>query len=188
MKNALLVLCPDDPHWAPADDESLKQLLQSMQLIGEPLDSQHFFTGERFLDLIAFMGCSPEIKLEPGDDNANDNQSFCHVHLINQTHAIEFHCGDQVHTPRCPQCRSAVHDWKSKINAWAEERADTTWSCEKCRHQAAPWEYNWRKSAGFGRCFIEIIDIFPKEAIPQQQLLDTLHSHYGVSWHYFYQH
>jgi len=185
MKTALLVLCPDDPHWIPPDDEHLQQFLRSIHFIGEALNDRHFFTGERFLDWIAFMGCSPEIKLEPG--NNNENPSFCHVHLSNQTPAIEFHCGDHTHQPRCPQCRSPVNDWKRRISAWAENSADSTWSCDTCQYQGVPWKYNWRRSAGFGRCFIEINDIFPKEAIPQQQLLDTLHSRYGVSWHYFYQ-
>lgn len=184
MKNAVLVLCPEDPHWTPPDKESLVQLLQSIQLIGAPLNDQmYFLTGDKFLDLIAFMGCSPDIKLEPADDT----QPFCHVHLMTSTGAIEFHSGNQTHVPRCPQCRSPVSDWKSKIGSWLENRAENTWSCEACRHKAEPWQYNWRKSAGFGRCFIEINNIFPKEAAPQQQLLDTLHSHYGVNWHYFYQ-
>jgi len=184
MENALLVLCPDEPSWTPPDDESLEQLLQSIQFIGAPYNGDmQFFAGERFLDLIALMGCSPGIKLEPGDDD----QAFCYIRLIPGTESIEFHGGDQTHAPRCPQCRSAVTGWKSKINCWQENGTGTPWSCEACGHKAAPWHYNWRKSAGFGRCFIEISNIFPKEAIPQQQLLDALNSHYGVSWHYFYQ-
>ena len=183
MKNALLVLCPDEPSWTPPDDESLEQLLQSIQFIGEPFNGDmQFFTGERFLDLIALMGCSPGIKLEPDDD-----QAFCYIRLIPGTESIEFHGGDRTHAPRCPQCRSVVTDWESKISCWQESGAGAAWSCEACGHEAAPWDYNWRKSAGFGRCFIEISNIFPKEAIPQQQLLDALNSHYGVSWHYFYQ-
>ncbi len=184
MNNALLVLCPDEPHWTLPDDESLKKLLQSIQLIGDPLKSEmQFLAGEKFLDLIAFMGCSPEIKLEPGDDD----RPYCHVRLILGTASIEFHSGSQTHTPRCPHCRSPVNDWKRKISAWLENGAEALWSCEACQHKAEPWQYNWRKSAGFGRCFIEINNIFPKEAKPQQQLLDTLNSHYGVGWHYFYQ-
>ena len=183
MKNALLVLCPDEPDWTPPDDESLEQLLQSIHFIGEPFNGDmQFLAGERFLDLIALMGCSPGIRLEPEDD-----QAFCYIRLIPGTESIEFHGGDRTHAPRCPHCRSALADWESKISCWQENSAGTPWSCETCGHEAAPWDYNWRKSAGFGRCFIKISNIFPKEAIPQQQLLDALHSHYGVSWHYFYQ-
>lgn len=184
MENALLVLCPVKPGWTLPDDQSLERFLQSIQLIGEPLNGDgQFLAGDRFLDLIALLGCSPGIRLEPGDDNL----PFCYVRLLPRTKAVEFHSSGQTHAPRCPQCRSAVTDWKSKISSWLENGAETPWSCEACRHTAEPWHYNWRKSAGFGRCFIEISNIFPKEAIPQQQLLDALHSRYGVSWHYFYQ-
>ena len=61
MENALLVLCPDDPHWVPPDDKSLVRLLQSIQLISTPLDEPALYlAGDKFLDLVSFMGCSPE--------------------------------------------------------------------------------------------------------------------------------
>ena len=184
MKNALLVLCPDDPVRALPESKSLVELLQSIQFIGEPFNGDmKFYAGERFLDLIALMGCSPGIMLEPG----NDGQPFCYIRLIPRTASIEFHGGKHTHAPRCPQCRSAVKDWTRRISRWQENTTGAVWKCDACGHAAAPWDYNWRKSAGFGRCFIEISNIFPKEAIPQQQLLDALNSHYGVSWHYFYQ-
>jgi hypothetical protein len=184
MENALLVLCPDDPHWIPPDEQGLILLLQNIQLISTPLDEQkHYLTGEKFLDLIAFMGCSPDIKLEPGEDK----RPFCHIHLQLHADRIEFHCGNRPHTPRCPECSSPVNLWQTRIKSWLEDDATALWECEACGIKAAPWNYNWRKSAGFGRCFIEIRNIFPKEAIPQQHLLDTLNSHYGIKWHYFYQ-
>jgi len=184
MENALLVLCPEDPHWVPPDDKSLIFALQSIQLISTPLDEPLLYlTGEKFLDLIAFMGCSPDIKLEPGEDK----QSFCHIHLLPHADRIEFHCGSRTHTPRCPGCSSPVSQWQTRIRSWLGNDPAALWECDACGMQAAPWQYNWRKSAGFGRCFIEIRNIFPKEAIPQQHLLDTLNSRYGIKWHYFYQ-
>lgn len=185
MKHPLLTLCPDDPSWTPPDNRRLQHFLQLIQLIGKPFNHQmHYLTGEKFLDLIAFVGCSPDIALEPQDDD----RPFCLVHIQEHADAIEFHCGDQTHEPRCPHCRNAVINWQTRINSWLEADVKTLWECEACHSQAEPWRYNWRRSAGFGRCFIEISNIFPKEAIPQQQLLDTLHSHFGINWHYFYQH
>ena len=184
MNNASLVLSPQDPFWTPPDDVSLGQFLQSIELIGEPYQNQsRFLAGDRFLELVAFMGCSPDIRFEPGDDSS----SFCSIQLQPHTNTIEFHCGDHAHTPRCTRCRAPVGNWQDKIAEWKNQGADSLWACRNCKHAASPWEFNWRKSAGFGRCFIQINDIFPKEAIPQQQLLDKLNSHYGVSWHYFYQ-
>lgn len=184
MENSLLVLCPVDPHWILPDSKGLVELLKSIQLIGELYQGNlDFLPGERFLDLIAFLGCSPDIKLAPGD---NDRQ-FCFLRLLTDTPSIEYHGGDHTCAPRCPLCGAALDDWHSTLMRWQQSRANATLTCTTCQSAAAPWEYNWRKSAGFGRCFIEINNIFPKEAIPQQQLLDTLHSHYQVDWQYFYQ-
>jgi hypothetical protein len=183
MDNALLVLCPDDPHWALSDHEDLQHLLQSIQLIGNPFNGPgHFLAGDKFLDYIAFMGCAPDIRLEPGDDN----QPFCYIRLISGTAKVEFRYGDNTDKPRCPQCRAAVNNWQSRISQWLETGSEPDWICDACQHQAKPWAYNWRKSAGFGRCFIEISNIYPKEAIPQQPLLDKLNSYYGVGWQFFY--
>jgi len=168
----------------PPDDKRLIDFLQTVRLIGKPLKHpMHYLTGENFLDLIAFMGCSPDINLEPGEDK----RPFCHVRLQAHTPDIEFHCGDHSNIPRCPKCRSPVKNWQNRINSWLQDNTEALWECATCHSQSAPWNYHWRKSAGFGRCFIEIMNIFPKEAIPQQHLLDTLHSHYGLKWHYFYQ-
>jgi hypothetical protein len=184
MENALLVLCPDEPRWTLPENHSLEEFLQSIQLIGAPLDGDRkFLAGDRFLELIALLGCSPGIRLEPGEDKL----PFSYVRLLPRTDAIEFHSSTHTHAPRCPQCRSPVTDWKSEISNWQQHGTEIPWTCTACGLTAEPWQYNWRKSAGFGRCFIEISNIFPKEAIPQQQLLDALHSHYSVSWHYFYQ-
>jgi hypothetical protein len=180
-----LALCPFDPHWIPPDDKRLDQFLQSIELSGKPLEQPlHFLPGDRFLDLIAFMGCSPDINLEPGDDE----QPYCAIRVQNQAETVEFHFGAHTHTPRCPECRSPVDGWRDGIHRWLQGDAASLWECSVCHRRAAPWEFNWRKSAGFGRCFIEINNIFPKEALPQAHLLDTLQAYYGIKWLYFYQH
>lgn len=184
MENAALVICPVEPGWALPDNTSLIELLHSIQLIGDAYrDGAEFLPGDRFLDLIAFMGCAPEINLEPG----HGEQQFCSVRLLNRTDSIEFHAGAHCYAPRCPECGAAVDAWRSEISRWQQRPEENTWVCESCGHTARPWEYKWRKSAGFGRCFIEINNIYPREAIPQQQLLDTLNLHYQINWHYFYQ-
>ena len=184
MKNALLALYPADPFWRPPDIPALAQLLQSIQLIDGPCCGDGgFLAGERFLDLIAFMGCSPDIKLNPEENS----REFCFIRLQSNPASIEFHSGEHPNTPRCGRCNTPVDDWKRKIGARLEIEDNERWECTACQHAAAPWSYNWRKTAGFGRCFININNVYPREAVPQQPLLDTLHSHYGVDWQYFYQ-
>lgn len=186
MHNALLVLLPADPDWKPPADQPLKALLGPVQLVGPQTGDTSYLVGERFLEQVAFMGCAPDIRLEPGQDN----EPFCHIRLIS-SRSIEFHHGSQTHTPRCKECGSPVTDWKNQIAAWNDINNDTSqnhrWTCHNCGHAALPWEYNWRRSAGFGHCFIEITNIFPREAIPQPSLLDSLKKVTGVDWHYFYQ-
>ncbi len=184
MENAALVICPVEPDWTLPDNTSLIELLRSIQFIAEPFRNDFdFLPGDRFLDLFAFMGCAPDINLEPG----NDDQQFCFIRLPYDTGSIEFHAGDHCFAPRCPQCGTAVDAWRNKISSGQKNPGGTAWACESCGHTAAPWDYKWRKSAGFGRCFIEVWNIYPREAMPQQPLLDTLNLHYQVNWHYFYQ-
>ena len=184
MKSALLVLCPAEPGWLPADARGFEQILESIQLIGEPLSGDHeYLAGDRFLDLIAFMGCSPDINLHPGENQ----QQFCYIRLLSNPQSTEFHSCEHTHAPRCPHCSAAVADWRKRIGQRPDMSDEACWRCDACGQISAPWRYNWRKSAGFGRCFIEINNVYPREALPQQQLLDTLNSHYGVKWDYFYQ-
>jgi hypothetical protein len=186
MNNALLVLTPVDPYWVTPGNQSLSELLEPVHLVGQQIDDNRYLVGERFLDLVAFMGCAPDIRLEPGENN----EAFCHIRLVT-TSRIEFYYGTQTAAPRCRTCGAAVNDWKEQIATWNEMNTDasqnSSWSCHNCGQTALPWEYNWRRSAGFSHCFIEITNIFPKEAIPQPLLLDSLKKTTGVDWQYFYQ-
>jgi hypothetical protein len=58
--------------------------------------------------------------------------------------------------------------------------------CDQCQTRSTIEEFNWRKMAGYARLFIEITDIFPKEAIPQQLLLNILSATFNADWQYFY--
>ena len=179
-----LLLCPADPSWIPPDGRPLHAVLQRLQFIGQALDhAGHYLAGDKFLDMIAFMGCSPDIRLEP----AKDADPFCFIELEQHTPAVAFRHGEHTHTPRCPLCRTPMDDWKTRIKQWPDTGTGDLWQCDACGNQAPPWEYNWRKTASFGKCFIAVRNIFPREAIPQPVFLDTLHSYYGVEWHYFYQ-
>ena len=122
MKNALLVLCPAEPGWLPADARGFEQILESIQLIGEPLSGDHeYLAGDRFLDLIAFMGCSPDINLNPGE-----NQHFCYIRLLSNSHSTQFHCGEHTHAPRCPHCSAAVADWRAMNTTDSKIKKDGT--------------------------------------------------------------
>ena len=176
--NASLVLHTTDPSWTPDTPEVLIKFLQQTGLTGEPLNksANSFLVGEKFLDHISFMGCSPNIKLE----NENNDGKFTFVR-ITTTDTITALTGKHSFAPHCPQCKKPEKNWRELLH-------DNQIICSNCQQTSNAWLYNWRKSAGFGRCFIEITDIYPKEAIPQPSLLDFLEKNFETSWTYFFYH
>lgn len=175
--NASLLIHSGNPDWLPENSESFIRQLQSTGLMAEaiPGSEQSYLAGDKFLELIAFMGCSPNINFSP--DDAAD--SFCFIRLRTTADAISALTGKHTHAPRCPHCNKPEKNWREKLSSDALQ-------CASCGRTSAPWLFNWRKSAGFARLFIEITDIYPKEAIPQDALLSALESISNSSWKYFY--
>ena len=174
--NASLIIYPDDPNWVPGDFEEVTAFLRNTGLITDyiPGKEQSYFVGDNFLELISFMGCSPNINLTPQDDP----DKFCFIKLISKQE-ITAHTSQHTHSPLCPHCKKPEKDWLNTMTS-------TTLPCSSCGQVSAPWDYNWRKSAGFGRFFIEVTEIYPKEAFPQPALLSALEQQHGTSWAYFY--
>lgn len=175
-----LYLCTNGPSGpGSAERKQLLGELQQIGFIGNPLKAQQvqqhagFYAGERFLDYIAYMGCSPAIRFEAGDDSSR----FCHVRLHHYDQPKLIASRLQARAPLCPHCKKPVADWQQengKIH------------CGHCNRRSAIGAFNWRKMAGISTLFIEVTDIFPKEAIPQQALLDKLAAIYPAKWLYFY--
>lgn len=176
--NASLVIYPTDPNWIPDNQESLIKSLQEAGLAGKSLNKNEnsFLVGENFLDHISFMGCSPNIKLE----NENNDSKFTFIR-VTITDTITALTSKHSFAPHCPHCKKPEKNWRELLK-------NNQLVCSQCQTTSDAWLYNWRKSAGFGRCFIEITDIYPKEAIPQPSLLDSLEKSFGVSWTYFFYH
>ncbi|MDD5391630.1 MAG: hypothetical protein PHE17_01290 [Thiothrix sp.] len=55
---------------------SVTPVLQTLGVLGAPLAAGVFATGEHFLDHLCFLGCSPDIELEP-----QDNKPFCYIRV-----------------------------------------------------------------------------------------------------------
>jgi hypothetical protein len=178
-----LFLCPSQPDLKPEDISGLVSALQEAGFIAHQLHHFHednaFFTGDRYLDYIAYMGCSPSIQFDISGTDNDPASSFCHVKIhqyecerliVSQKHA---------RAPHCPKCSKPVKNWQDNL-------AGEQILCDQCNSLSAIKDFNWRKMAGYARLFIEITDIFPKEAIPQQLLLDKLKSISNTDWLYFY--
>ena len=176
-----LILLPADPLCPPLDCGQLSSTLLAVGLIGAPVTlagAVFYPTGENFLQLISFLGCSPMIELEPPTDPvelpaASAAGRFCHV-FLNCSETLTLRADNQCSPPRCPDCRQPVADWQARIETWKENPTQSGWTCAACHFKGQLTDLQFRKTAGFGRTFIEIRGIHPSEAVPTDALLNTL--------------
>ena len=162
------------------DNDGLVDVMRATGLAGDAIDTAEkhgYLTGQRYLELINYLGCSPSVAFEPGADG----QRFCHINIHQFDTPRLITCRSQPKKPQCPSCNRPLSSWS------CDDAADSpSIRCDNCDTETATERYNWRRSAGFARSFIEITDIFPREAVPQPALLDRLEAATGISWQYFY--
>ena len=186
-----LILLPIDPACPAVSTGLLAAKLQAIGLIGPPREVQHdtfYPTGEHFLQLITFLGCSPMIELEPPSDPvmlAADSAAgkFCHI-FLSSSEALQFRSDPHTPAPQCPGCRTPVADWQSLVQQANPENSH--WHCAHCEYTGHIFELGFRKSAGFGRSFVEIRGIYPSEAVPGETLLNALKSLTHSDWSTLY--
>jgi hypothetical protein len=174
-----LYLCPEQATFHYADLPAFITALQKIGLIAQKINTQqsshHYFTGEKYLDYIAYMGCAPTIQFTADDKDKN----FCFIKIQQYLSTKLIHSQKQLRAPHCPVCNKPVKNWQ-------ETMTGSDIQCDQCGTTSGIEKFNWRKMAGCAQLFIEITDIFPKEAIPQQLLLDKLASISDTRWQYFY--
>jgi hypothetical protein len=181
-----LVLTPTDPYFLPQDLSAITTRLQGIDLIGAPLagSDHHYLLGERFIQLVTFMGCSPFIQLEPG----HEGEAFCHLVIEDPTEQPRLLTGKNTTPPRCAACRKRIDNWRATFAHWLTAGPGWQATCPHCGREQDPATYDFRQTAGCGRLFLFIENIFPQEAVPSPALLDHLSAVSGtVPWHYFYQ-
>jgi len=158
-----LYLYPDNPDYQ-IDVDRLTLQLKKDSLLGESLSSNRYATGDNFLSLLTFMGCSPNVELEPQDD-----KPYCYIEIESQNKP-QFISGKNTKYPPCPYC-------KEKLN---------TQICANCDESIDITKINWRKSAFISSAWICIGNIYELEAIPNDQLFNVLENNTGVAWKYAY--
>ena len=180
-----LILHPLDMN-AEFDSPAILAGLNRIGLIGDDFElagERHYRPGEHFLELITFLGCSPVVSLgEPG----LTGDEFCYISLLPLREEPFFLHGDNIKPPRCPNCRHANPAWKQLIQAWQQDRQAYRYTCPECQGQYPLPRLKWRQSAGFLRSGIVIWGIHEGEAVPSEQLLDTLRQTSHIPWGYFY--
>jgi hypothetical protein len=160
------------------DRQSLIESLKTMGLLGSLLNSKNelFLTGEKFLQLISFVGCSTSVCLTP---NGSHDQEFCKLAVNGPLSQPLLIWDKNSRPPTCPKCKNPIENWKESIE-------NSTLKCNQCGNESQLEEISWGKKAGYGRIFIEINNIFPGEARPVPDLLASLNRSTGTEWSYFY--
>lgn len=177
-----LYLHPKAHDFTIEETSSFITKLQKISFISQVTNKQNdhsYFTGEKFLDYIAYMGCAPSFQFEANAGNENSDSNFCFIKIHSYQSPCLIHNQQQAIAPHCPNCKKPVKDW-------ADNKTDSAINCNQCSSRSNIEAFNWRKMAGYAQLFIEINDIFPKEAIPQQTLLDKLSKISNTDWQYFY--
>ena len=120
------------------------------------------------------MGCSPKIALgETGEATA--------IRLIGPLDAPQFRSGSKLKKPRCPHCRQALMNKDDRALKPDEEVL-----CARCGLSSPALALDWRRSAAYGRFFIDISTVFESEALPSENLLEKLELATGQGWDFFY--
>ena len=174
-----LMLLPADPGSPPVNCVRLAGELQAIGLIGAPValeDNLFYPTGDNFLQLISFLGCSPYIQLAPP---ANGGVDFCHITLFGPLGSPQLLHGKNTRPPRCPSCKAPIANWREGLET-------ESLSCARCNLTSPLSTMEWRNNAGLGRFFIVIQNIFPGEAVPVDALMNQLRGISGGEWGYFY--
>ena len=194
-----LVLCPQNPQWIPAARDvsstgliKLEQVLRSLGLIADQVDATQrgrFYIGEQFLQHISFMGCAPALEFQPTGERSligePDWQQFTFVHIPPVLDEPGWYADLSMAKPQCPECtrRSALSGDK-QVNYFDEFKYH--YCCPHCQQKTKVCEVNWREFGGCARVMISIVNVYPKEAIPTENLLLQLEKQTQIAWRYFY--
>jgi hypothetical protein len=162
-----LYLYPDNPD-IDFEYKQLEALLNTQELIGAEITNGRFATGNRFLSLLTFMGCSPDIEIYPQDD-----KPFCYIE-IEASETPRFIAGRNTSKASCPNCKTAIDRIPKPI--------ETQLNCPSCELEIELAKLNWRKSAFIAKSWIVIGNIYEFEAVPNDELLIALEKTTGVKW------
>ena len=157
-----LHLYPNQPHYHPATI-LLEELLNTLEFIGNPITTggtKRYEVGDKFLSLLTFMGCSPNIELA-----FQENKPYCYIE-IEQFKKPRFMAGKNLKPAKCPHCKTLV----------------TQLSCSHCHKVIDQEILNWRKTAFYASNWITVGNIYELEAIPNDNLLIALEKQTGVKW------
>ncbi len=178
-----LYLYPENP-CAPEDHETLHDVLLNCEFIGGKISSTNaktrYQTGENFLSLLCFMGCSPNIELTP-----QDNKPYCYVEIASTRQDQKFISGKNLRKFRCSGCKQIISNIGKLINTGLVDETESI-NCPHCQHSFNYKNINWRKTGFIANNWVVVGNIYESEAVPDEKLLDNLKMATGTSWKFAY--
>lgn len=174
MSHGSLIFTP-----GPGEPPPLPPLIERLRgigFLGAPLEQGGFLVGERFMQLVSFMGCSPFLQLEPPADGSD---RFCRILFDGPLPRPRVHPDRSGRPPRCPHCRGAVSEWRERFKGEGEI------ACRHCGGVQTLDSLDWGRYAGAGRLFMEVREIYPGDGTPSDTLLACLQDA-GTGWHWFW--
>lgn len=147
------------------------------------VNSDEYLVGDDFLQNVTFMGCSPYLKVYPDNDHDTD---FCRIAIPSSIGSVQYISNPQATAPRCPSCRKAGYFPDNIIEHWNIQQENAVVTCGNCQQSSHLYDLDWRRNAGFCQFYMRISNIFPKEAIPNEALLEWLAGLSKTDWKYFY--
>jgi len=177
-----LVLIPGSSSWSSVTDEALKDLLQEIQFAGDELRPGYLSAGPAFLDYLSFLGCAPTVVFEPPSEEAIGTGQFYHLRIVSPRSEAVFRSDSMTYKPKCPHCKTPLDDWRR----WWGAGSCAAQVCPACGEDLTPQDINWRRRAGCGMVFIEILGIHAETVKPVARLFDDLEKHTGATWQYFF--
>lgn len=172
MAESFLILYPGNSAWSPIDIDGIVNALKTIGFLGKARQDGAYEAGEHYLSLVTYLGCSPQIML--GDC---DGATSIRIEGFAETRCLH---GTNSKPPRCPRCRRTLaaiepcQEWDRLIR------------CENCGYEARAQALDWRRTAAFGKVFIEISNVFESEAVPGDDLTGCLQQATGEAWDYAY--
>ncbi|WP_456446507.1 hypothetical protein [Thiolapillus sp.] len=177
--NTSLFLFPLPALEAPPEFSTVRAALEAGGFLGTRLDQDRYAVGPRFFNYMTFAGCSPHLQMET---SAEGGWRFCHL----QIHADEsprLRMIPRRSRPRCPACRSSLPGWSENLEEWKRD-ASRMVRCPACDARMPVGDLDWRQYGLASRCSVEIHQVYPGEALPQDGLLQLLGEATGRTWSY----
>lgn len=176
-----LLLCPQDVECVV---DSLVEIGRDLGLLGQGINgaqAKRFYIGEQFLQHINFMGCAPAIEFAPATDSELDWNQFTFIDVLSKSDKPICLIDWERARPQCQHCKKRISQPGNSL-----DRNTRTLSCPHCGVESDLTNFNWREFGGCARSMISIVNVYPKEAIPTENLLLQFEKQSGRAWRYFY--